>query len=372
MGAQANGANAYGSECGTADAWAGVCSASTLADLATDRLFVIDGRLQVVRANKAFLDAFGLSGPEALAGQTLGSVTACRHAGNGQGCGAAAACAECGWLQAVEACGRSGRGEQECRILQEGGRAFDFAVTVAPAGSGELRVCGLKDLFAAKRLRVLERAFFHDVTNLSAGIRGLCEIEQGSDSGQADELRLLIHDGADKLVEEVERLRALRVAENGDLRVFLSPVAPGEILQRVADRFKEDSSARHLEVVIDDAGAPSAFETDRDLLPSLLGEFARNAIEASKRGDRVTLACRAEGGQIVFSVHNPAELDGNARAHVFERSFSTKGPGHGVGAYRTKLIAERCLNGRVGFVSGGHEGTTFYLRFPLAGAAAPA
>jgi signal transduction histidine kinase len=226
-------------------------------------------------------------------------------------------------------------------------------------------MCCLQDLYAAKRLRVLERSFFHDVTNLAAGIRGLCELADDPDSGQGEELRPLIHDSANKLADEIERLRTLRVAENGDLRLWYSEIVPSAVLKAVVERFREDASARHLEVVVEAEDAPSVFETDREILTLVLGELARNAIEASVRGDRVSLSCSAENGRIAFSVHNPAVLDGNVQAHVFERSFTTKGPGRGVGTYRAKLFTERFLKGKMGFVSHVPEGTTFFANFPL-------
>jgi hypothetical protein len=345
--------------------WEGFCPASSvLAGLVSDRVFVIDERLRILCANKAFLSAFGSTAQESPCGRTLGEVTGCRHA-EGGGCGSSEACASCGWFMAVGACVRAGAGEQECRILTRSGDAFDLAVKVVPSGAGNCYVCGLQDLYAPKRLRVLERSFFHDVTNLAAGIRGLCELADDPDSGQGDELRPLIHDSANKLTDAIERLRTLRVAENGELRLWYSEIAPGEVLKAVVESFREDASARHLEVVVEKGEAPPAFKTDREILTLVLGELALNAIEASVRGDRVTLSCSAANGRILFSVHNPAVLDGNVQAHVFERSFTTKGPGRGVGAYRAKMFTERFLKGTMGFISHVPEGTTFFVNFPL-------
>ncbi len=355
---------AAGAGCGADAAWDGLCSASVLADLVTDRVFVIDERFRIVRANPSFLSAFGHVTQATVCGRSLGEVAECRHADGGVACGGAAMCAGCGWFQAVGLCGRDGGGVQECRILKRSGAALDFAVTVLPAREGAWRVCGLKDLFASKRLRVLERSFFHDVTNLAAGIRGLCELTDAPDSGPDDELRPLIHDSASKLVDEIERLRTLRVAENGDLRPCRSTVAPDAILQATAERFREDAAARHLELIVETGAGASDFETDRELVSLALGELVRNAIEASVRGERVTLACADDNGRVVFSVHNPAVLDEHVQAHIFERSFTTRGPGRGVGAYRAKLIAEQYLMGAAGFVSRAPEGTTFRLRFP--------
>jgi anti-sigma regulatory factor (Ser/Thr protein kinase) len=351
-----------------AEAWDALCSGGVLADLVTDRVFVIDEQLRILHANKAFLAAFGGLSLESVVGRTLGEITDCRHAEGGRRCGGTAACKNCGWFQAVETSGQEGAGDQECRILMRNGGALDFAVAVRRSGVGVFRLCCLKDLFAQKRLRVLERSFFHDVTNLAAGIRGLCELAEDPNSGQGAELYPLIFDSARKMVDEIERLRTLRVAENGDLRLFRTQVSPVAVLRAVVERFSEDAAARRVEAVIDERAAPDVFETDKDVLTLILGELSRNAIEASSRGNRVTLACVVEGGQVLFTVHNEAVLDESVRAHVFERSFTTRGSGRGVGAYRAKLLAERYLKGAVEFVSQAPQGTTFIVRLPLTSA----
>ncbi len=53
----------------------------------------------------------------------------------------------------------------------------------------------------------------------------------------------------------------------------------------------------------------------------------------------------------------------DARLQVFQRSFSTKGPGRGLGTYRIRLLTEKYLKGRVSFATG-PEGTTFTAEYP--------
>ena len=44
---------------------------------------------------------------------------------------------------------------------------------------------------------------------------------------------------------------------------------------------------------------------------------------------------------------------------MFQRSFSTKGAGRGLGTYSIKLLGEKYLNGKVGFISEQGRGTIF-------------
>jgi sensor histidine kinase regulating citrate/malate metabolism len=51
---------------------------------------------------------------------------------------------------------------------------------------------------------------------------------------------------------------------------------------------------------------------------------------------------------------------------IFQRSFSTKGFGRGLGTYSIRLLTERYLKGSVSFTSSALSGTIFRVRYPLA------
>jgi signal transduction histidine kinase len=52
---------------------------------------------------------------------------------------------------------------------------------------------------------------------------------------------------------------------------------------------------------------------------------------------------------------------------IFQRFFSTKGPGRGLGTYSMKLFGERYLKGKVDFSSQAPQGTTFTVTLRKAG-----
>jgi signal transduction histidine kinase len=108
------------------------------------------------------------------------------------------------------------------------------------------------------------------------------------------------------------------------------------------------------------------FVSDYNLVRRVLGNMVKNALEASRPGETVTLdSVRLEDG-VAFRVHNPGEMPEEARLRVFRRNFSTKGQGRGLGTYGMKLLGERYLGGRVSFTSDAAAGTTFDLSLPLA------
>jgi CheY-like chemotaxis protein len=59
----------------------------------------------------------------------------------------------------------------------------------------------------------------------------------------------------------------------------------------------------------------------------------------------------------------------HVQLQMFQRSFSTKGRGRGIGTYSVKLLTEKYLKGRVAFTSDPLTGTTFSVMVPLLPAA---
>jgi signal transduction histidine kinase len=100
-------------------------------------------------------------------------------------------------------------------------------------------------------------------------------------------------------------------------------------------------------------------------LSRVLGNMLKNGLEAVQQGERVTIGCRPGDRKAEFWVHNPGVMSENVRLQVFQRSFSTKGTGRGLGTYSIKLLTERYLRGQVSFRSGEGEGTTFMACYPL-------
>ena len=113
-------------------------------------------------------------------------------------------------------------------------------------------------------------------------------------------------------------------------------------------------------------GTPAiCFESDKALVRRVVGNMIKNALEASHPGQQVTVSCRQTDGSVEFTVHNPNEMPRSVQLQVFQRSFSTKGNGRGLGTYSMRLLTEQFLHGSVGFASAAEEGTTFFARYPL-------
>jgi signal transduction histidine kinase len=139
---------------------------------------------------------------------------------------------------------------------------------------------------------------------------------------------------------------------------------PDFALTDIVDLYEGQEFARMRLLRIDAASAHFSFVSDVTLLRRILGNMVKNALEATPEGEVVTLGAELTGGQLTFWVHNSAVIPMAYRQRVFQRDFSTKGSGRGLGTYSMKILGN-FLAGEVSFVSSTKLGTRFELRLPV-------
>ncbi len=100
-------------------------------------------------------------------------------------------------------------------------------------------------------------------------------------------------------------------------------------------------------------------------LPLIVGHRGASADAPENTLAAFILAIEQGADGIEFDVHNPGAMPRNVQLQVFQRSFTSKGDGRGLGTYSMKLLSERYLGGRVSFTSEAVSGTTFSAWYPL-------
>lgn len=338
-------------------------------------LLVLNGQRQAIFANKACEDFFVDSGPEKLGsilGHRPGEIFSCIHACETEGgCGTTEYCVNCGAVRAV-LLGLSGsRADMHCRMLRSFGgmlQALDLAVTVDPyeLEGEQFAVLAIKDESHEIRRNVLERIFFHDLLNVAGGVRGLTEV---LGNRVPESLRAevdLLYTSMDYLVDEIMAQKDLMAAENNELQPRPVERNAVDFLQNTVDTYGRGPAARGVQVVLSPQAQDFVLRVDPMILRRVIGNMIKNAVEASRSGQVVTLDCRVEDGMGLFTVHNEAAMPRKVQLQIFNRSFSTKGPGRGLGTYSILLLTERYLKGRASFTSAPESGTVFRVDLPLA------
>ena len=337
-----------------------------LLDCMPDWVLVLNEQRQIIFGNKAVRTFAGDRVDGRLLGLRPGELLDCREAGIAPcGCGTGLACRTCGAVNAILG-GLAGRNVMhECRISSTAIDAYDLRVWASPFRwlTGHYALVIAVDISNEKRRQVLERIFFHDILNTAGNLQGLSELIR-SDPASVEEFKDDLYETAEELVNEIRSQRLLLAAERNDLPVTITPTSSRQLLETAIQAYRHHSLARGKTVAIAPASASFLIETDATLMNRVLGNLLKNALEASRAGHVIELGAEARPGCFVFWCHNPLAIPAAVQPQMFQRSFSTKGPGRGIGTYSIRLLTERYLGGRVSFVSTPETGTRFELSFP--------
>jgi hypothetical protein len=335
---------------------------------------VLNRDRQIVLANQSAARFTGARDPGELRGLRPGEILDCVHARETpEGCGTTEACSVCGALRAVGIAQTGHATTQHCRIVRRtnaGEELLEIELSASPLElAGELftLVSGV-DASDRERLHWFERTVVPQATALAAELEILTATVSGDGSDTA--LRAA---GASRLLAASRRLTSLlretsemAEAEAGGYACARLSLPAAELLVAAAGEAANQEAATGRSVVVESAEGVLPVETDPVLARRVLEKMLLNALEATAAGGVVRLGCRAAGDAVELWIHNTGEIPRQAQFQMFQRSWSTKGPGRGYGTYFIKLMTERCLGGTISFRSTGEDGTTFSLRLPAA------
>lgn len=339
-----------------------------LLDAIPGMVLVLNRYRQIIFANRVFGEISGRSGNEDVLGSRVGDVLSCHiSAAAESGCGTGDACRTCGALMAMMT-SREEERVQECTLTrQDDGGEESLTLRVWSEGlccEGEdyTILIGM-DVSHERRRLALERTFFHDVLNLIGSIHGFAELMEIEQDVDTVEVSRRIRQASQRVVDEIDSQRVLLAVEKGELELDNRLLSSREILHDLLDLYEGQEVARRRVLRIDPETEDFGVISDATLLRRILGNMVKNALEASPAGESVTLGAALEGDGACFWVHNTAVIPESYRQRIFQRDFSTKGSGRGLGTYSMKLLG-RFLSGDVFFTSEPGEGTRFFLRLP--------
>lgn len=330
---------------------------------------VLNLHRQIVFANRTFAGFVRSQGDGRMLGLRPGEALSCVNSSLGPGgCGTTEFCQVCGSIKAVLNSQKGISDEQEWNIFTKKGEALELEASAAPLNIEKewYTLLVVQDRSGEKRRRMLERIFFHDVLNTASGIYGCADLlcESFPPEDETFDLAKMIFQLSDSIIQEIQAQKDLLAAESNDLIITSEAVDSLELLGEVAGRFRYTAPAKHKIIEISPNSAAVRFSTDRTILRRVLGNMLKNAIEASRAGEKITLESLEDEGGVLFSVHNPAALSYEAQLNIFKRSFTTKGKGRGLGTYSIKLLSEKFLKGHVSFETSPEKGTTFIAQYP--------
>lgn len=340
-----------------------------LLDAMPEMVVVLNSHRQIVFANRAFYHISGRTEAESLVGSRVGEVLSCHVAlGREEGCGTGDSCETCGALVAMLSGLSGARNIQECTMTQQVepvARHLTLRVCSVPLrfSEEEFVVLAGTDVSHEHRRLALERTFFHDILNLVGSIQGFAELMELDESVDPLMVSRRIQLASQKVIDEIDAQRVLLAVEKGELKVDNHVLTSLDVLRNLVELYEGQEIARKRILKIDDYAIDASFVSDATLLRRILGNMVKNALEASPEGYEVTLGVDKRLGGLIFWVHNTTVISASYQQRIFQRDFSTKGSGRGLGTYSMKLLG-RFLSGDVSFESSSDSGTRFSLNLP--------
>ncbi len=335
---------------------------------------ILNPERQIIFGNDELMKLLEITDIKKLIGARPGEALKCVNSTVMEaGCGTCEKCRYCGAVNSIlESQVKSQKISKDCRITtEENGihEYLDLKVTTAPFKfqGNTYSILSIEDISDKNRRSILERLFFHDILNIVGSLKGVSDLLIRSDNDNITSGKYIgiVNDLSKELLEEILSQRVMVFAEKGDLEPTLCETNTLDILNEALSYLSHNKVAANKTILIDEHSFSGIIQTDSMLLKRVVINMIKNALEATNKGGDILLNCVEENNFILCSVQNPGIIPLNVQAQIFQRSFSTKGVGRGLGTYSIKLLTERYLNGTVGFTSSEELGTTFFVRLPL-------
>lgn len=335
-------------------------------DLFPKVVLVLNPNRQVVFCNRTLCNLLGVQ-PGEILGKRPGEIFNCIHSGKEpDGCGTSLFCRECGAVRSILFAQKGNENAEECRMtyFKDGKeQSLDLKVWSVPheTRDGRFVIFIIDDIANEKRRESLEKTFFHDVLNEAGIILGyldnMVDKITPADSQSLEQLRQF----AKGVVRAIESHRDLIAAESGKFKLFISEIEIRPFMKALVGGYAVSKTGKGKKIELDCPEGKMTLRSDQVLLERVMGNLIKNALEASQPGGTVAVAYGRKEERHCFSVHNDTVMPENIRIQIFQRSFSTKGRGRGIGTYSVKFFTENYLGGRVYFKSEEGRGTTFFI-----------
>jgi nitrogen-specific signal transduction histidine kinase len=333
-------------------------------------ILIVNQARQVVFANESCKAHLELESMEKIIGLRPGEALNCVNAHlKPDGCGSADGCTVCGAFKATIKClSRNEKTTEETRIRVKRGsgeKALEYRIDTIPLtyNNDVYALLLLQDISVQNSKRMMERIFFHDVLNYSSALVNAIEVIEENPVANAD-LITLLKNTTRMLFNEIHSQKMLMLAENEELTVDRKEVNIRKTIESIVRFFSMDSICENKEIKILN-NENSYCITDESIFERILINLLKNALEATRPNGKVTIEYSLHNERVTVAVRNTTLIPREVQLQIFQKSYSTKGKGRGLGTFSVKLLTEQYLGGTVHFDSSEETGTVFTIEFPF-------
>jgi signal transduction histidine kinase len=213
----------------------------------------------------------------------------------------------------------------------------------------------------------------HDLRNPLTVIGGYLESLQDGKLKPTLERFQVMQSEVQHLQRLVEDLRTLSLADSGELKLYLQPIAPAELLDRVAAAYRHQAEQQQISLKVEIQDNLPEINLDSERMEQVLGNLVSNALRYTPEGGEISLSVnqpfdgaqvQVEGCMVLSVKDNGSGIPPEILPHIFERSYrrdsSRSGSESGLGLAIAKSIVE-LHGGGIRAESDSENGTRFLI-----------
>ncbi len=207
----------------------------------------------------------------------------------------------------------------------------------------------------------------HDLRTPLSVILGYTEALADDKLQGTPEIYGVMHEEARHLQHLIDDLRTLSLADSGELSLQRQPIAPRELLERVAATHRAKAADKQIAVQVQAGADLPTIDVDPDRMVQILNNLMSNALRFTPEGGAIRLGAKSDGGMVYLSVQdNGAGIAQADLPNIFARFYrgdkvrNVEEGESGLGLAIAKSLVE-AHGGTISIESGLGAGTTFTI-----------
>ncbi len=209
----------------------------------------------------------------------------------------------------------------------------------------------------------------HDLRNPLTVVSGYLESLQDGKLKSTPERFAIMQMEVQHLQHLVEDLRMLSLADSGELRLHLEPIAPAELLESVASAYRHQAEVQKIQLKIETDANLSTVNLDSERMEQVIGNLISNALRYTPEGGEILLSAKQFPGSLILGVADTGiGISPDILLHIFERSYrgdsSRSGTESGLGLAIAKSIVE-LQGGNIKAEQRAEQGSKFLIAIPI-------
>lgn len=211
----------------------------------------------------------------------------------------------------------------------------------------------------------VERIIRHDLRNPLNGIIVTAQLLERTDlSEEQEELVSIILQSGNKLNEMLNTSLDIVQMEEGRYVLHPEDLSLREVVRSAISEVQSIGEPDGITVTLRSADGPDTVQGERIHLENLFSNLIRNAIEASRPNESVTVHIQ-RATDFLIDIHNSGVIPADIQDRFFDQYVTSGKPdGSGIGTYVARLIAE-VHGGSIDFSTAADTGTHLYVRLPF-------